>query len=152
MGGRNVILGAFRSTVTVRLTNRLLQLTVCSLLLTAAFLGQGSTPQVVYSEFRPTVVRSDRTLPVLFTAKISGTPSRVALEINGVERDMRDDATNGDVAAGDTIYTLTLPANEIVQRLVPGDVFRPLVGFLNIYQLSTRVFLSLIHISEPTRL
>ena len=106
----------------------------------AAFLGQGAAPQIVYSEFRPTVIRSDRTQPVLFTAKISGTASRVALEVNGIEREMRDDATNGDVTAGDTVYTLSLPANEIVQKLTPSDMFRPFVGFLNIYQLSTRVF------------
>ena len=126
--------------IVCELMNRLLRMTVCCLLLAAPFLGQGTTPQVVYSEFRPTVIRSDRTQPVLFTAKVSGNPSRVALEVNGLEREMRDDATGGDLTAGDTVYTVTLSPDEIVQKLAADDVFRPFVGFLNIYQQSTRVF------------
>jgi hypothetical protein len=39
--------------------------------------AQGATPQVVYSQFDPIVIRSDRIQPVLFTAKLTTVQLRV---------------------------------------------------------------------------
>lgn len=102
-------------------------------------------PQVVYSQFDPIVIRSDRTQPVLFEARITNSPSRVVLEYTtnaptGVDLEMRDDGTGGDRAAGDSVYTVTLQASQITQGLQAEDVFRRFIGFLKVFQATTLVF------------
>ena len=94
--------------------------------------------QVVYSKFDPVVIRSDRTQPVLFEAKVVGSLSRVVFEYTtdfqqvGVEFEMRDDGTGGDRVAGDSVYTVTVQASSITQGLQVNDVFRRFVGFLKV--------------------
>src|SRR4030095_14675010 len=90
--------------------------------------------QVAYAEFEPSVIRFERTEPVLFMARLTSSATRVALERNGVALVLDVDGTSGDATAGDQIYTLTLPATELTQGLQADDVFRPFVGFLNVYQ------------------
>ena len=102
--------------------------------------------QVVYSQFDPIVIRSDRTQPVLFEAKVVGSPSRVVLEYTtvfqqaGVDLEMRDDGTGGDRIAGDSVYTVTVQASLITQGLQADDVFRRFIGFLKIFQSTSVVF------------
>lgn len=102
--------------------------------------------QVVYSQFDPSVIRSDRTQPVLFEAKVLGSVSRVALEYTtdpqhvGADLEMRDDGTGGDRAAGDSVYTVTVPASQITQGLQVNDVFRRFVGFLKVFPVTGNIF------------
>ena len=102
--------------------------------------------QVVYSQFDPLVIRSDRTQPVLFEAKVLGSVSRVALEYTtdsqqvGVDLEMRDDGTGGDRAAGDSVYTVTIQASQITLGLQVNDVFRRFVGFLKVFPVTGNIF------------
>ena len=114
---------------------------VLALLLTITYSSaQGTQPQIIYAQFKPLVVRSDRSEPVIFLAKVTGSPARVALERNGIESELRDDGTGGDAIPDDGIYTITLQASDVTDNLQPDDVFRPFIGFLNIYQQQTRIF------------
>jgi hypothetical protein len=102
--------------------------------------------KVLYGQFDPIVIRSDRTQPVPFEAKVIGSVSRVALEYTtdpqhaGVDLEMRDDGTGGDRAAGDSIYTVTLQASMITQGLQVNDVFRRFVGFFKVVPVKGNVF------------
>src|ERR1044072_9553364 len=119
------------------------KLILCLALLMIAGLSDSSTAfaqtelQVVYSKFDPNVIRSERTQPVLFEAKVAGSISRVALEYTtdpqqvGVELAMRDDGTGGDRVAGDSVYTVTVQASLLTQGLQVNDVFRRFGGFLD---------------------
>src|ERR1044072_6871114 len=123
------------------------KLILCLALLMIAGLSDSSTAfaqtelQVVYSKFDPNVIRSDRTQPVLFEAKVAGSISRVALEYTtdpqqvGVELAMRDDGTGGDRVAGDSVYTVTVQASLLTQGLPVMDVFRVFVVFLYVFPL-----------------
>ena len=128
------------------------KLILCLALLMIAGLSDSSTAfaqtelQVVYSKFDPNVIRSDRTQPVLFEAKVVGSISRVALEYTtdpqqvGVELAMRDDGTGGDRVAGDSVYTVTVQASLLTQGLQVNDVFRRFVGFLDVFPLTGNPF------------
>lgn len=102
--------------------------------------------KVFYGQFNPMVIRSDRTEPVLFEAKVVGSVTRVALEYTtdfqqaGVDLQMRDDGTGGDRVAGDSIYTITLQASQITQGLQVNDVFRRFVGFFRVVPVKGNVF------------
>jgi hypothetical protein len=124
----------------VRSAQRLMVAILGLLLITSYFSAQGTQPQIVYAQFKPLVVRSDRSEPILFLAKVTGSPARVALERNGIESELRDDGTGGDAIPADGIYTLTLQASDVTHNLQPDDVFRPFIGFLNVYQQQTRIF------------
>ena len=93
---------------------------------------ESSSVDVLRGAFTPHVIRNDRTEPVIFEATISGNPTTVTLEIDGVEQTMYDDGTHGDPIAGDGTYTITLPAEQVTSRLSESDVFRPFVGFVNL--------------------
>ncbi len=121
----------------------------CSFLLTSAsILAQGNQPSVVYTQFDPSVIRSDRQASVLFQAKIAGNPTSVVFEYNtnaspfqqpGTDIDMRDDATGGDRVAGDGVYSVTLQASQITVGLRPDDVFRRFIGFIKLFQGATLI-------------
>lgn len=126
--------------------NLCLALSIIAGLLCASPALAQTQPQVVYSNFDPIVVRSDRTQPVLFETRVVGGPSRVVLEYTtvppqaGLDLEMRDDGSGGDRAAGDSVYTVTLQASQITQGLQADDVFRRFIGFLKIFQNTTVVF------------
>jgi hypothetical protein len=115
---------------------------LCCPLSAVLFFAQTTTPRVVYTQFSPLVVRSDRAAPILFLVKTAGAPTRVALEVGGAEVEMHDDGTGGDQTPADGLYTLTLQASQVVQGLLTDDVFRPFIGYLNVYQQQTRVLRS----------
>jgi hypothetical protein len=101
-------------------------------------MAQVALPTVAYDYFTPRLVRIDRTASALYSAKISGFATRVAFERAGVEYDMVDDGTGGDVKAQDGIYTLRFTPSDV--RLSADDVFRPFLGYINVYQYQTRAF------------
>lgn len=101
--------------------------------------AQGTAPQAEYYQFTPLVIRSDRMEPVLFQARVTGSPTRVVLTVSGQERQLRDDGIGGDPIASDGVYSLLLEPAVVVQGLQPDDVFRRFVGFLDVFQGSNRV-------------
>ncbi|MBI1729133.1 hypothetical protein HY229_08390 [Candidatus Acetothermia bacterium] len=109
----------------------------------SSLLAQGSTPSLVYTQFDPLVVRSDRTDAVNFYAKIIGNPSRVILAfdqpVGAAELELRDDGMGNDLRSRDGIYSASIPALQLTRGLQPDDVFKYFVGFLKVFQGSTRV-------------
>lgn len=95
---------------------------------------QISGQNVARSNFKPHVISINRSEPVLFEALVTGAPTKVMFEYNGLERPMNDDGSNGDVVAGDSIYTIIFQAGEITGKLTDSDVFRPFIGFCIPYQ------------------
>jgi len=103
-----------------------------------------AAPEMVYSAFVPPVIPADATGPILFEAKVAGSPTRVVLVLNARDgstsnRALRDDGATGDRARGDGIYTLSLPPAEVVGLLKPDDVLRAEVGYLEVYDGTTLV-------------
>jgi hypothetical protein len=89
-------------------------------------------------KFSPSVVRHNSTGTVLLEATIVGTPSRVALNVNGTLYDFKDNGTGGDRVAGDNIYSYRFPAPGIVALLKPSDGYKPFLGFLELYEGGTK--------------
>ena len=58
----------------------------------------------------------------------------------GVDLEMRDDGTDGDRTAGDSVYTVAIQASLITQGLQADDVFRRFIGFLKVFQNTSVVF------------
>lgn len=99
-----------------------------------------SAQTVAWYQFDPMVVPSTRTDPVLFEVSISGTPSRVALQlVSNDQLDLKDDGTSGDKQAGDGIFTVSIPMADITGVMAPDDVQRPFIGYLEVYSGTARV-------------
>jgi hypothetical protein len=93
---------------------------------------------LVYNAFDPLVIPSGLTGNVLYQVKLTGSPTRVVLVLNSPDgttsnRALRDDGAGGDRVRGDSVYTLSLAASDIVPLLKPDDVFRAEVGFVEVY-------------------
>jgi hypothetical protein len=104
-------------------------LAVSSNVLGFASVSRAATPDLLRSWFTPTVVPTNFTGNVRFEAEITGGPASVVFRYNGVDRPMFDNGSNGDVAAGDGVWTCLFTANEIISQYNPGTVFRPFIGF-----------------------
>jgi hypothetical protein len=101
-----------------------------------------AAPEMVYSAFAPPVIPANAAGPILFEAKVAGSPTRVVLVLNARDgstsnRALHDDGATGDRARGDGIYTLSLTAAEVVGLLKPDDVLRAEVGYLEVYDGTT---------------
>jgi hypothetical protein len=101
-----------------------------------------ASPGLVYSAFDPLVVPSTLAGNVLYEVKATGSPTRVVLILNAPDgstshRTLRDDGTGGDRVRGDSVYTLSLAASDIVPLLKPDDVFRAEVGYVEVYDGAT---------------
>lgn len=110
--------------------------------------GSGS-PGVTMVRFYPSVLRFDRTTPFTLTVKIAnGVPDRVVFVAQGgAETPMRDDGSQGDALAGDSVYSLQLPAATAVSGLQADDVYRKFIGYVDTYLGSTRVSRYNVHAS-----
>src|SRR2546425_9806597 len=76
--------------------------------------GSALAQAVTRERFTPTVVPETQTDPVRFEATISGNPAAVVFTYNGVDRLMFDNGTNGDLVAGDGVWTvLFTPAGNL---------------------------------------
>src|ERR1043166_817423 len=91
--------------------------------------SQAATPDVFRSWFTPTVVPTNFTGNVRFEAEITGSPSSVVFRYHSVDRPMFDDGSNGDLVAGDSVWTCLFTANEIISKYATNTVFRPFIGF-----------------------
>jgi Secretion system C-terminal sorting domain len=85
-------------------------------------------------KYTPSVVRYNASGDVLLEAFVEGAVSKLSLRVDGVANDLNDAGVNGDKTAGDNVYSLKYPAQAIVARLKTEDVFRPFLGFLELYE------------------
>jgi hypothetical protein len=89
-------------------------------------------------KYRPSVIRHDATGTFLIEAYVAGTATRLALNVGGKLSDLNDSGRDGDKKAGDNIYTLRYPIQQVVANLQVTDAFRLFLGFLEIYEGSTK--------------
>jgi uncharacterized protein (TIGR03437 family) len=89
---------------------------------------------VIYDCFDPPVIPLTHNAPVTYSVRVTGSPARVSLETAGRERELHDDGRVPDVAAGDNVWSISLPAADIVSQLRPDDVYRVFVGYLRARQ------------------
>ena len=99
-------------------------LCVCGSALAPSAQGQAVTRE----RFTPAVVPETQTDPVRFEATVSGNPASVAFNYNGADRPMFDNGTNGDLVAGDGVWTILFTPAEILSKNTAARVFRPFIG------------------------
>ena len=108
--GHYTILSAFIERSLQECVNRLVVgVFLLAFIGTPAILGQSLS----YMEWFPKAVPLGRSEDVIFTAKVSGSPSRVVLELNknaapfsqpGIDLEMADDGLGADGTAGDDVW------------------------------------------------
>ncbi len=101
-----------------------------------------AAPELIYHGFDPLVVSASYAGNVLYEIRVTGSPTRVVLLLNAPDgttsnRTLRDDGTGGDRVRGDSVYSVSFAASEIVRLLRPDDVFRAEVGFVEVYDGTT---------------
>ena len=94
-----------------------------------AGVSRAATPDVFRFWFTPTVVPTNFAGNVRFEAEITGSPASVTFRYNSVDRFMFDNGSNGDLVAGDGVWTCLFTANEIISKYTTSTVFRPFIGF-----------------------
>ena len=120
------------------MNRRLLRL--CAAVWIAGAASTASAQTVTWYRFDPLVVPSTFTGQVRLEAAVTGPPTRVALALDsGTTIEMRDDGTGGDARAGDGVFTASVAASTILTALRADDVQRYFVGFLDVFNGSTRV-------------
>src|SRR5262245_41401596 len=113
------------------LSSRRVLLLLFALVITVAIcylLPSSGAPNVFRSWFTPTVVPTNLAGPVRFEADTTENPASVVFNYNGVHRPMYDDASNGDLVAGDDVWTCLFTTAEIFARNSANRVFRPFIG------------------------
>lgn len=91
--------------------------------------GRADAQSITRTKFTPTVVPESYVQPVRFEATFSSTPASGAVfNYNSVARTMYDDGTNGDVTAGDNVWTILLTANDVLSKNTAVRVFRTFLG------------------------
>ena len=99
-----------------------------------------TVPTLVNYALTPTVIPSTATGTVRLATRIDGpAPTSVQLVSNwGTTYALVDNGTSGDVTAGDGVYSVLLPVQQILSRRTTDDVFRVDIGFIDVYSGSTR--------------
>ncbi len=105
-------------------------------------IAAAAAPGLVYQTFDPMVIPVDSAGDVLYTVRVTGSPTRVVLVINtpsGTTTNLalNDDGAGGDRQGKDGVFTVTLSARDVAALLRPDDVFRAEVGFVEIYDSTT---------------
>lgn len=100
-----------------------------------------SVPTLANYALTPTVIPSTAAGNVRLSARIDGpAPTAVQLVSNwGITYNLVDNGTNGDVTAGDGVYSVSLPVQQILSRRTADDIFRVNIGFIDVYSGSTRL-------------
>jgi hypothetical protein len=96
-------------------------------------------PAVTMIRFTPAVINHDAKDSVLLEIKISATPTKVLLRVDGNAINLRDDGLSGDKVSKDNVFTIRYAASSIISRLKPDDVFRPFLGYAEIYNGDVKV-------------
>lgn len=100
-----------------------------------------TTPTLVNYALTPTVIASTATGEVRLAARIDGpSPTSVQFVANwGSTYTLLDNGSGSDATAGDGVYSVAIPVQQILARRKADDVFRVDIGFLDVYSGSTRL-------------
>lgn len=90
--------------------------------------ASAAVPDIYRSWFTPTVVPTNYVGNVRFEVEATGVPTNVVFNYNGANRQMYDNGSNGDLVAGDSVWTCLFTANEIISKNFSNRVFRPFIG------------------------
>lgn len=113
------------------MNRQLATIPLAGIVLAAACTGP---PEVLYQRFIPMVITDTWSTPITVEARVNGAPSAVMLALNaGGSVALADDGTGDDVAAGDGVYTATLPASAALHAFTTDDVNRNFVGYLRTF-------------------
>jgi hypothetical protein len=108
---------------------------ISSVLIVFAIVGNPlvstAAPDVFRSWFTPTVVPNTYPGPVRLEAEITENPASVMFNYSGVNRPMFDDGSNGDLVAGDGIWTCLFTTAEILAKNSVDRISRPFLGTIN---------------------
>src|SRR5258708_4539995 len=111
-----------------------MRLSICLsiLCLTGGILTSAQTG--VYQNFRPTVIVPGKTQTVVLEFRASGIQAgdKVFFERvrpAGPDLEMKDDGTGGDTTPGDSVYSVTLDAQAIINAMTADDIFRVWIGY-----------------------
>lgn len=115
------------------------------LLCLALLPGVAAAQSVTYLNFTPSVIVPLQTEPVLIEAELTAAATSVTVDFNPAGTTssvitLRDDGAEGDRAANDRIYSARLPVAPILAARTLDDVNRVAIGFLNVFNGSTRLF------------
>jgi len=107
--------------------------------------GVAAAQSVNYLNFTPSVIVPAQTEPVLIEAELTAAATSVTVDFNPAGTTssvitLRDDGAEGDRAANDRIYSARLPVGPILAARTLDDVNRVAIGFLNVFNGSTRLF------------
>ena len=103
--------------------------------LTGGILASAQT--AVYQNFRPTVLVPGKTQNAVLEVRWTGIQAgdKVFLERTnptGPDLEMKDDGTGGDTTAADSVYSVTLDAQAIVNAMTADDIFRVWIGYVKV--------------------
>lgn len=99
-----------------------------------------SVATLVNYAFTPNVIPDNATGNVRLSVRMTGPlPSKVQLASQwGVTYDLIDTGANGDLVAGDGVYSALIPVSPILLRRVTSDIYRVFVGFVDVYEGASR--------------
>ena len=99
-----------------------------------------TVPTLVNYAFTPNVISESATGTIRLSVRMTGPlPTRLQLVSEwGVTYDFADAGSNGDLTAGDGIYSTLIPVSQILTRRVADDIFRVFVGYIDVYEGATR--------------
>jgi len=99
-----------------------------------------TVPTLVNYALTPTVIPSTATGNVRLAARLDGpAPTAVQFVSNwGVTYNLVDNGTGGDATAGDGVYSVSIPVQQILSRRTADDIFRVDIGFIDVFQGSSR--------------
>ncbi len=113
---------------------------VAALLTPIVTAAQTATPSVLYNRFKPFVILPTRTSPVTFEVKVLNSPSQVVIALaSGSVVSVLDNGSGVDAVAGDGIFSVALPASDVLYDFAPDDLTRNFVGYLRLFQGGTQV-------------
>ena len=115
---------------------KFLQITIVTNLILSFSVGLSGAMEIIYKQFTPMVVQADEIVPVIFEAKIEGSPTAVRLQLQSQSQEipLLDDGSSPDKTADDGVYTTTLSVSSLVTNFTPDDVNRNFVGYLRLYE------------------
>ncbi len=99
-----------------------------------------TTPTVVNYAFNPNVIAATATGQIRLSTRVTGPAPTVTNLVSewGITYALTDAGGADDAVAGDGIYSVNLPVQQILSRRVASDIARVFVGYLDVYSGSTR--------------
>lgn len=99
-----------------------------------------TTPTIVNYAFNPNVIAATATGQIRLSTRVTGPAPTLANLVSewGTTYPLTDTGGVDDAVAGDGIFSVNLPVQQILSRRVASDVARVFVGYLDVYSSSTR--------------